>query len=263
MVSAYLALASLVLAGMVGAAPLQPRQTCYSGVYMIVGRGSDEAAGEGEPGVVATAVAAAIPDSGSVAVDYPASIFDPPYFDSVSDGITDTINKIESYVNACGASSRIALIGYSQGGNVMTDVLAGGVDKPTPISPSYAKYSMPVPTTSRHEASLETNARQSLPSQFLEIPASRLVSPSTKALPQQVGYVSAFRCVRRILNPREIFARSPGGSSLALLNTYASKIQSYCNTGDEFCASGDSSSVHGQEVADYTTAATNFIVSKN
>lgn len=108
---------------------------------MIVARGSDEAPGEGAPGAVASLVASQLPGSGSVAVNYPASIIDPLYPESVSDGITDTINKIQAYVNACGSQSRIALIGYSQGGNVMTDVLAGGVAKPTPISNQYSQYS--------------------------------------------------------------------------------------------------------------------------
>lgn len=137
-------IASLLLSSLSTAAPIQPRQTtCYSGVYMIVARGSEEDAGEGKPGAVADAVAAQIPDSASVAVDYPASIADPIYPASVSDGITDTINKIQAYADACGPASKIVLIGFSQGGNVMTDVLAGGVDKPNPIDPSYAQYSKP------------------------------------------------------------------------------------------------------------------------
>jgi acetylxylan esterase len=142
MVAIRLILASLALAGLTGAAPLQPRQTCYSGVYMIVARGSDEDPGEGVPGLVANAVQAQLPNSGSVAVNYPASIFDPPYPTSVGDGVTNTISLIQNYVKACGSKSKIALIGYSQGGNVMTDTLAGGVAKPSPISSAYSKYSM-------------------------------------------------------------------------------------------------------------------------
>lgn len=142
MVATSFALAALAMATLASAAPLQQRQTtCYSGVYMIVARGSTEDPGEGKPGEVADAVTAQIPDSGSVAVDYPASILDPPYPESVSDGITDTINKVHDYVDACGSDSRIVLIGYSQGGNIMTDALAGGVDKPDPLDTSYTKYS--------------------------------------------------------------------------------------------------------------------------
>ena len=135
---------SLALAAaLVGAAPLviEPRATCYSGVYVIVGRGSTEDPGEGKPGAVADLVVAAIPDSASVAVNYPASIVDPPYPESVVDGIKDTIAKVQAYVDACGPSSKIALVGYSQGGNLMTDALAGGVDKPDPLTTAYSQYS--------------------------------------------------------------------------------------------------------------------------
>ena len=74
------ALAVLALVGITTAAPVWLQQTtCYSGVYVIVGRGSTEDPGEGKPGEVADAVVAQIPNSASVAVDYPASIVDPPY----------------------------------------------------------------------------------------------------------------------------------------------------------------------------------------
>lgn len=130
------------LATFAGAAPLKARQTtCYSGVYMIVARGSDEAPGEGKPEQVADAVAGQIPDSASVAVVYPASIADPEYSESVVDGINNAISLVQNYVDACGSQSNIVLIGFSQGANVMTDALAGGVDKPTPLSTDYTQYS--------------------------------------------------------------------------------------------------------------------------
>lgn len=59
----------------------------------------------------------------------------------------------------------------------------------------------------------------------------------------------------------QIFARSEGGASLALLNTYASKIRSYCDTGDVYCASGYDTSAHSQEVPTWESDAVDFIVS--
>jgi acetylxylan esterase len=137
------ALLLLLFAAFVSAAPLKSlltrQTTCYSGVYVIGARGSDEDAGYGSVASVVAGVLAAIPDSGAIALDYPASIIDPLYDDSVSDGISTMINLIQSYVDSC--SGKIVLVGFSQGANVVTDTLAGGVDKPTPISPSYASYS--------------------------------------------------------------------------------------------------------------------------
>jgi hypothetical protein len=61
----------------------------------------------------------------------------------------------------------------------------------------------------------------------------------------------------------QIFARRDDGDSLALLNTYASKVQSYCDEGDPFCAGGTDGDVHSGTVAKYAQAAANFIVSKS
>lgn len=145
--SAVVAVAA-ALASTAAAAPaaVEPRVSCASGVYMIVARGTGEAAGQGKPGQVAALVAARVPGSASVAVDYPASALrrraaNVIYPASVTDGINDTKKKIQDYVAQCGAGSKIALIGYSQGGNVMTDLLAGGVLKPAPLDDKYLKNS--------------------------------------------------------------------------------------------------------------------------
>jgi hypothetical protein len=58
-----------------------------------------------------------------------------------------------------------------------------------------------------------------------------------------------------------IFARSANGASLALLNTYASVVRSYCDQHDTFCASGDSLNVHYAEVPTHAQEAADFIVS--
>lgn len=123
-------------------APLEPRVACASGLYMIVARGSNEPAGEGRIAAVTSAVKQQVPGSISVAVDYPASILGGTlYPESVVKGINDAKKKVQDYVAACGANSHIVLLGYSQGGNVMSDMLAGGVLKPAPLDTSYHKYS--------------------------------------------------------------------------------------------------------------------------
>jgi hypothetical protein len=138
MVSASIVL-TIALSALASAAPLVPRVNCVSGLYIIVARGSDEAPGEGKPGQVATLIESRVPNSVSVAVDYPASLSNYP--DSVTDGIEDAKSKIQNYVDTCGSGSKIVLLGYSQGGEVMTDVLAGGVDKPAPLANQYRQNS--------------------------------------------------------------------------------------------------------------------------
>ncbi|KAI0879044.1 putative acetylxylan esterase 2 precursor [Hypoxylon argillaceum] len=198
--------------------------TCVSGLYMIAARGSEEDPGEGPLSQVTSLVKTLVPDSTSVAVDYPAAIFDDgTYPVSVFEGITDAINKIEAYVASCGASSRIVLLGFSQGGNVMTDALAGGVLKPSPIGSQY-----------------KNNIR-----------AVVVFGDPTFTVGQSFDVGNATKS--------GIFSR--GGDSLAKLNTYSSVLQSYCQVHDTVCATGDSLTVHSAEVPTFAEAAAQFIAS--
>lgn len=138
-ISVYAAV--LYFVALVASAPVAiiPRQTCYSGVYIIAARGTTEAAGYGSIISVVNSVLNEIPGSGSIALDYPATYLIPIYSESVTKGIKTMISLIETYVDTCGG--KIVLVGYSQGGNVITDILAGGVDKPAVLSSKYAAYS--------------------------------------------------------------------------------------------------------------------------
>jgi hypothetical protein len=137
----YATLLSLSLAATSLAAPLTPRQSvpCVSGLYILVARGSTQPEGEGSVGVVADAIESRVPDSISDAVMYPATFEN--YFGSVNEGIDNAKSKIKAYVDQCGAQSRIALVGFSQGGHVMTDTMAGGSLTQGPLEDEYAQYS--------------------------------------------------------------------------------------------------------------------------
>lgn len=89
---------------------------------MIVARGSTEAVGLGRIGVVAGNVSELVPGSSVDAVVYPAT-FD-AYFASEGTGVLAMTAMINEYTAAC-PESKIALIGYSQGGQVAMDVVCG------------------------------------------------------------------------------------------------------------------------------------------
>ncbi|KAJ8112540.1 hypothetical protein ONZ43_g5373 [Nemania bipapillata] len=216
---------ALGAAALAAAAPLEPRQTCYSGLYILAARGSNEPAGEGDIQQVSDLITAAVPGSASVAVDYPATIFtDGTYVGSVTDGINNIISLFQTYVDACGASSRVVMLGYSQGGNVVTDALAGGVDKPTPLSTAYTQY----------------------------LTGAAVFGDPTFTVGESFDVGNATKS--------GIFSR--GGNSLALLNTYASKVKSYCMVHDPVCAFGDDLDVHYAEVATFAQQAADFIISR-
>ncbi|KAI1814013.1 acetyl xylan esterase [Poronia punctata] len=226
-----LTLGLLGLAASVAAAPLlqvdapEAAVTCVSGLYMIVARGSLQEPGEGKIVQVTDLVKALVPGSVSVAVDYPASIIgDGTYAVSVAKGINDTIEKVQTYVDACGASSQIALLGSSQGGNVMTNALAGAILEPDPLTEAYTQYIKAVtvfgdPTYTKNQVFNVGNATKS-----------------------------------------GLFAR--GGASLTKLNTFADILRSYCMAGDLFCAGGLSLATHNAEVPTWADAAAEFIASK-
>ncbi|PPJ58689.1 hypothetical protein CBER1_03984 [Cercospora berteroae] len=219
-----LALGSLV--ALTQAAPLEKRQvTCATGngLYVLVARGSNQPVGEGTVGPVANLVEAQVAGSYSHAIDYPATIIalDSNYVTSVVDGIEDTKQSIEDYVAACGSNSRIALIGYSQGGNVMTDTLAGGTGKPAPIAEQYRQNIVGVAVFGD--------------------PRFNVGQPYSRGTSTRSG----------------IFARQ---SSLAALGTWANVLVSYCDENDPFCASGFDLDVHSATVAKYAQQAADFII---
>ena len=155
----------------------------------------------------------------------------------MNDGIEDTKTKIQDYVTACGSASRIALVGYSQGGNVMTDTLAGGTGKPDPIAQEYAQYSEYI--------------RQRYRICVLTRPVEAAVVFGDPRFNAGQAYSAGNS------TSDGIFARD---SSLAALGAYAGILRSYCDEDDPFCASGDNLDVHYATVEKYTQAATDFVV---
>ena len=122
------------------AAPLQPyltQDTCATGVHIIAARGSTEPQGEGPLQNVSSLIESSIAGSDDMAVIYPADLI--PYDSSEESGVTNMTNMITSYVSAC-PDSKIVLLGYSQGGQIVGDVLGGGSYGGTPPL-DYATYS--------------------------------------------------------------------------------------------------------------------------
>lgn len=258
MVRASISLVALALTTIVSALPRELRQvTCVSGLYIISARGSNEDAGEGKLGQVSTLIKNAVAGSTSVAVDYPAAIIslNSIYPESVNDGITDTMNKIQAYVGTCGSSSKIVLLGYSQGGNVMTDLLAGGFNTPGLPGVNLPALGTPAPMSSTYKPNSESIAIFQLRAcaEFLSVVGVVVFGDPTFSADQSFNAGTSTN--------DGIFTRSDNGSSLVLLNTYSSILKSYCDTDDPFCADGLDESVHSNEVSNHAQDAANFIVS--
>ncbi|KAE9379787.1 carbohydrate esterase family 5 protein [Stipitochalara longipes BDJ] len=197
--------------------------TCASGVHMIVARASTEAPGEGIIGAVATQVQQSVPGSDSEAVVYPATLTD--YLNSEASGVAAMTQLIQSYVARC-PSSKIALLGYSQGAQVVGDVLCGTGEKF-------------FNTTAALSTSLSKNI----------VAVIQMGDPShVPGLPQDVGNSTK----------AGIFPRN----NTAACASTASITQSYCNSNDTFCDSGSSIPVHLSYVQVYGAQAAKFIEEK-
>lgn len=147
------ALASTLSTALPAPAPAASPVGCYPGAYVIVARASYEPVGEGRLAAVSQNILAQYPGSASVAVDYPATLKD--YGSSLAQGAWDMTSKIVTYVNACGNSSKVVLLGYSQGAQVVAVTLAGNAaTENSPgsqgLSTFYGKQSMCISSKSFH-----------------------------------------------------------------------------------------------------------------
>ncbi|KAH6716005.1 cutinase [Leptodontidium sp. MPI-SDFR-AT-0119] len=221
------------LASAFPALQLQIRQTngtngtnttaCATGVHIIVARASTEKPGEGIIGAVATQVQQAVPGSDSEAVDYPATLAN--YTTSEGLGVSGMTKLIESYAARC-PSSKVALMGYSQGAQVIGDVMCGT---------SEANFNSTPPLS----AALSKNI----------IAIIQMGDPThIPNLPQDVG-----NSTRAGIFPR------PNTTACAAIEPIT---KSFCTADDRFCDSGNSIPVHLSYVREFGTQAKDFVVQR-
>jgi acetylxylan esterase len=86
---------------------------CSAGLHILVGRGTDEAAGLGETGALAKNISAAVTGSDVVAIDYPASVSNPGYDVSEKLGAQNIYDQVTQYHKDC-PGHKMAYLGWSQ-----------------------------------------------------------------------------------------------------------------------------------------------------
>ena len=118
-----------------------PISSC-SKLHMIVARGSTEPQGEGSVRAITAQIQNLVSGSSSEGIMYPATLED--YQSSESQGAAAMVQAITNYAQAC-PDSKIALLGYSQGAQVIGDALGGGSfdTSQLPIDTSLTKNGMP------------------------------------------------------------------------------------------------------------------------
>ncbi|KAH7161755.1 cutinase-domain-containing protein [Dactylonectria macrodidyma] len=189
---------------------------CAKGLKMFVSRGTDEDMGFGVTGALVNAIAQQIEGSDSVYIAYPATDGNPSYFDSAANGTGLIKEAVTEYAQAC-PNSKMALFGYSQGGQITTNAMCGQ----PPVWATYGgvgggdlekiiEFSKPLPT----------NATKNV--------VSVVVFGDTTHrddAPYNHGNSTG----------QGIFWRADISSCEAL----GDRIRSYCSAGDPFCDVGD------------------------
>ena len=104
-----------------------PDNACASGLRLISVRGSGEPPGPGKFTDLIQGIQAAVPDTTSDPLDYPAVL--KPYKPSEEAGVTNLTKAIKAHHTSC-PGVPLVLMGSSQGAQVVADTLSGGGGMP-------------------------------------------------------------------------------------------------------------------------------------
>ena len=203
-----------------------PSSGCAA-VNIITARASTEAAGEGITGSLVTQIINSSTQTVShEAVVYPATLTN--YTSSESQGVTNAEQELATAVQNC-PNQKEVLLGYSQGAQVSMDVIAGNSEVGGSVAPVSTSISSHV------VAIANFGDPGHVVSQPWNLGTARLngLFPRGTA---QLQRLSGF-----------------GGSS---------KIASWCDSGDPYCASGTSLNVHLTYLDRYQNAAASFVLGK-
>ncbi len=194
-------------------------------VHIIATRASTERPGAGIIGSLVSAVQRASSQTVSTeATDYPARLN--PYGPSVEAGVAALGRQISAQVAAC-PSTKIVLMGYSQGAHVIGDVLAG---------------------SGRQTVTARTNA----------LPAAQAAKVTAVILMGDPRYVPNKSFNAGTSRTAGLFPRGAD----AALDGFAAKLQSFCDTGDNFCARGTSVATHLAYTRKYNAVAQRFVLQR-
>lgn len=215
--------------------PTQALATVFSGsgcaqVNIIVARASTEAQGQGITGALATQVQNQSAQTVSTeAVVYPATLNN--YTSSESAGVRNAKQELAAAVQSCPNQKQV-LMGYSQGANVVLDLVTGNA----------------------------------------EVRPGTVVGPAPASDLGHVVAIVAFGDPGNIVRQawdlgtdtarNGLFPRS--SSQLQVLTNFGAgtKARSWCDTGDPFCASGNNLNTHLTYLNRYQNAAASFVIGR-
>ncbi|KAF5249098.1 hypothetical protein FANTH_5574 [Fusarium anthophilum] len=218
------ALSAAVFAATVLSQKKGEKTECADGLYMIAVRGTGEDKGAGRIGEIAEDVGKRVNGSIISPLDYPATLEDPDYFDSEEAGVKALSEALNDYHSSC-PDGKIAVLGYSQGGQVATDVFCGGSDN-KPMTMSLVKDSV--------------------------VAVIAFGDPS---------HVANLTYDRGTSKKDGIFER-PSNETTLCEDNYNDIFRSYCDTGDVYCDVGNNTETHGSYFEKYGKEVVDFVVER-
>ncbi|KAK5120601.1 carbohydrate esterase [Meristemomyces frigidus] len=207
---------------------LTERLSCPS-IHIFGARETTASPGYGSAGTVVNEILNAYSGSTAEAIVYPAcggqtSCGSVSYSSSATQGTTNVCNAVKTFATTC-PSTKLVLVGYSQGAEIFDNALCGGGDPNQGItsSCSIASYNIKA-VIWMGDPRYETGA------------------------PYNVGSCMAGG-----------FDARPAGQTCG---SYNSLIQSYCDASDPYCCNGSNAATHSGYGSEYGSAALTFVKSK-
>ncbi|PLB53248.1 acetylxylan esterase precursor [Aspergillus steynii IBT 23096] len=222
-----LSAALLVGTALATPADVQTRQNNCPSIHVFGARETTASPGFGTAGQVVNLVLNAHPGATSEAIDYPAT-GDNQYNTSVQKGVKAVTNQVTSFVNRC-PNTKVVLVGYSQGAQIIDDAMCGGGDPNMGITDTAAPIS----------SSVGSHVKAMI---WMGNPRHTPGASYNKGTSNSPGF-----------DPR------PSGQTCS---EYANLIQSYCDQADPYCSNGNDGSVHQSYGKVYGQAALQFVNSK-
>jgi len=220
------AMAIVGLGALPASAVPAPTSPCAS-VHVLAARASTEAPGAGVIGSLVTQIQNTVSATVSTsAVDYPALLF--PYDFSTTVGDAAIAQELTAQVQQC-PNQKIVLVGYSQGAQLVGDVLGGGGGA-AGLGPATPPVGSAI--SSHVVAVIQMGDPRHMPNKSFDRGTA-------------IGATGLF----------------PRGQNQSL-DAFANLIQSYCDIGDPFCAGGNNLNAHLDYTQKYNDDATAFVVGR-
>lgn len=200
-------------------APLK-RDSCPA-LHIVLARGTDEST-PGALGPLASNITSQLPGTATTSLDYPATFL---YWSSEPQGVSSLTATLSDLASSC-PTTKLALLGYSQGAQVIMDLLCGSSEI------------------------LETSS-QPLTGAVADMVQSVVVFGD----PSRVSGVSYDLGTA---TGEGIFPRGKVDGC----DAFAGRIRSYCNDGDPVCDKGEDLGVHLGIVQAYAGEAGEWVVGK-